>query len=172
MGMVHIVEGPVGAGKTTFANQLGRQYKTPPLVMDDWMVRLFSADRPQDNIWPWYAERKKRCIDQIWNVAVGLLDNDNHAIVELGLLRSQDRRAFCRRMEQAGFAYRLYILDAPTEDRWQRVQQRNLDKGETFSMEVSEEVFVMASQLWEPPDGEECAEYAVEFVSANEMTVP
>tara|TARA_R110000751_G_scaffold95381_5_gene186420 strand:+ start:16780 stop:17058 length:279 start_codon:yes stop_codon:yes gene_type:complete len=55
--MVRIIEGPVGAGKTTFAHQRARQYKTPPLVLDDWMVRLFRADRPQDNIWPWYAER-------------------------------------------------------------------------------------------------------------------
>ena len=165
MGSVHIVEGPVGAGKTTFARQLGRTYKTPPLILDDWMVRLFSADRPEQDIWPWYAVRKQRCIDQIWTLAVGLLDSENHAIVELGLLRSQDRRDFYSRIKQAGFDFRIYVLDAPAEERWQRVQKRNSEKGETFAMEVSQDIFALASQMWESPDTDERTEFSVEFVS-------
>lgn len=41
MPILHIIEGPVGAGKTTYANQLGRDLGTPPLVLDAWMTNLF-----------------------------------------------------------------------------------------------------------------------------------
>ncbi|WP_299211187.1 AAA family ATPase [uncultured Tateyamaria sp.] len=164
MGCIHIIEGPVGAGKTTFAGQLGKEFKTPPFILDDWMINLYRPDRPETDIWTWYAERKQRCLVQIWKVALGLLDSGNQAIVELGLLRTADRRLFCQQVESTSHTYQIYVLDLPQVDRWARVQKRNEEKGETFSMEVSEDVFTMASQMWEPPGAEEISELNVEFV--------
>ena len=46
MATLHLVEGPVGAGKPTFAGQLSLVHEAPCLVLDEWMVTLYSPDRP------------------------------------------------------------------------------------------------------------------------------
>ena len=51
--------------------------------MTSGMAIMFLADRPEDEFWDWYAERKARCIHQIIELARGLVDSDNDAIVEL-----------------------------------------------------------------------------------------
>ena len=46
MARVHLIVGPVGAGKSTLAGQLGREHGAVRLILDEWMAALFSADRP------------------------------------------------------------------------------------------------------------------------------
>lgn len=174
MQTIHIVEGPVGAGKTTFALALGSELHTPPLILDAWMVRLFRDDRPAtpEEVWPWYAVRKERCIAQIWDVALGLMTAGSDAIVELGLLRKEDRATFCKRVKDAGFQPRIYVLDAPSDTRWHRVEQRNTAQGYTFAMVVSQDVFHLASEIWEPPTPAEQAAYPITFVTDGDATGP
>jgi len=150
MPTLHIIEGPVGAGKTTHANQLSRELRTPPLVLDSWMTNLFQADRPEADLWTWYAERKARCFSQIMSLARNALDLGNDAIVELGLIRVEDRLKLYASLESEGRNFLVHVLHTPREERKRRVSQRNLDQGETFAMHVSEEVFEMASDMWEP----------------------
>lgn len=164
MATLHVIEGPVGAGKTTYANRLARETGAAPLVLDEWMATLFRPDRPAGEIWDWYAERKQRCITQIWHLAQAQLALGTDAIVELGLIRRAERRAFCAQARSACVTVRLHALDLPEAERRRRVQARNRDKGETFAMEVSDEVFAMASALWEPIDAAEQAECEVVFV--------
>lgn len=171
MARLHIIEGPVGAGKTTFARQLSRRHGTPALVLDDWMVTLFRPDRPDEDLWRWYAERKERCIEQIWTTASGLLDTGNDAIVELGLVHRDDRLSIYRRAEAEPYDYTVYVLDVPVAERRERVRTRNVEKGPTFSMEVPDAVFDMASEMWEPFDSAECAGRDVQFVQ-KAVTAP
>lgn len=154
----------MGAGKTTFAAQLSRRYNTPALVLDEWMVTLFKPDRPEDDLWRWYAERKQRCIEQIWRMVCGLLDTGNDAIVELGLVQRKDRIDLYERAEAGQYGYLVHVLDAPVAERRDRVRNRNVEKGPTFSMDVPDAVFEMASEMWEPLDNAECAGRNVQFV--------
>lgn len=164
---LHIVEGPVGAGKTTFARHLGRRIATPPLILDDWMIVLFRPDQPEEDIWPWYAARKARCHEQIWRVACDLLSAGHDAIVELGLLSAENRRAVYDRARHAGHEICVHILDVPKKERWRRVSARNSEQGETFAMFISQDVFRVASDMWEPPDPAECAANNVIFVDPD-----
>ena len=163
MPTLHIIEGPVGAGKTTYANQLGRELRTPPLVLDNWMINLFQADRPEADLWTWYAERKARCFSQIMVLARNALDLGNDAIVELGLLKAKDRLDLYVSLENEGRDFLVHVLQAPRAERRRRVFQRNLDQGETFAMHVSDEVFEMASDMWEPIGKTECEGRADRF---------
>ncbi len=172
MPLLHIIEGPVGAGKTTYANNLGTELKTPPLVLDDWMATLFKEDRPEGDIWPWYQERKARCKKQIWNIACGLLETGHEVVVELGLIKYEERLQFYSQIETAGYHYTIHVLEVPKEERWHRVQQRNEQKGETFSMEVSQDVFNLASEMWEPFTETECTGRDVVFVNKEGGTTP
>lgn len=150
MTNLHIIEGPVGAGKTICAIKLGRKLGTPPLVLDTWMVNLFQADRPDTGLWAWYAERKARCIVQIMALACDALAHKRDAVVELGLIRVNDRLKLYSALEAEHRPYLVHVLDAPREERRRRVSKRNEEQGETFAMRVSDDVFSLASDMWEP----------------------
>ena len=88
MATVHLIEGPVGAGKSTFAAELSRTRRAPHLNLDEWMVNLFSKDRPEDGFMPWYLERKDRCLEQIWRVTCDLVGAGCPVVMELGLVQA------------------------------------------------------------------------------------
>lgn len=165
MSKIYLVEGPVGSGKSTYSEQLSLQTSAPNISLDTWMVNLFRPDRPSSGVTEWYVERKERCIEQIWDVARKILDASCDVILELGLIHVSSRRAMYARVSETDHELVVYMLDAPKEVRRERVRQRNLEKGATFSMEVSDEVFEMASNMWEEPDDVECREHRIEFVA-------
>ena len=156
MATVHLIEGPVGAGKSTRAGQMARELGAPWLDLDDWMVTLFSPDRPAEGFMQWYAERKARCIEQIWQVTQRLLAAETGAVLELGLVQRADRSAFYDRVDQAGCDLVVTVLDVPKDVRLERVRQRNAQQGGTFKMAVSDEIFEIADAAWEVPDEIEC----------------
>lgn len=167
MPTIHLIEGPVGAGKSTFAARLSVQYSAPMLNLDEWMVNLFRPDRPEEGFMEWYAERKQRCIEQIWQVTCDLLDTGTDAILELGLVQQADRLDFYGRVDASDYPLRVYLIDAPREVRKARVMNRNQEKGDTYRMEVTEEVFELASNMWQPPDEVEIRERKIEFVGGE-----
>ncbi|MQQ10773.1 AAA family ATPase [Epibacterium sp. SM1979] len=164
---IHIIEGPVGAGKTTYANSLGAERSTPPLVLVSWLANLFLADRPETDLWAWYGERKRRCSTQIMSLAHGLVKHGQDAIVELGLIKAEDRLSLYSAMETENQAYTVHVLDATRDERQRRVRKRNKEEGETFAMLVSDEVFTLASDLWEPVGPEEMRGREANFIHVN-----
>ena len=167
MAHIHLVEGPVGAGKSTFAAQLSQRHHAPRLILDDWMATLFRPDRPSTGVMEWYVARKHRCIEQIWKVTRGLMDVGSDAVLELGLIQQRDRQGLYERVDAAGYNLSVYVLDAPREVRRERVRERNQRKGETFSMEVQDSFFELDSDMWEPPDEVECSGRDVRFISTD-----
>lgn len=163
-GKGFLIEGPVGAGKSTFSNDLSRQINAPHMNLDSWMSRLFTPDRPPVGIMEWYVERKERCVDQIWDVALQVLNSGCDIILELGLIQSESRRAMYERIKDSSHEILVYVLDAPIEERRKRVRNRNLTEGNTYSMEVPDEIFEIASNMWEEPADAECAQQEVIFV--------
>lgn len=164
-GQLHLIIGPVGAGKSTFARSLAQKHRAVLLVLDDWMAQLYGADeRPATSRIAWYLERRDRCLEQIWKVTASLCEVGTPAVLELGLIRRDERAAFYRRVEDAGYALTVYVLDAPREVRRERVMRRNEERGETFAQVVPLEFFELASDMWEPPDEDETRERAIRTV--------
>lgn len=158
---IHLLLGPVGAGKSTYARKLCRQLGAMSLNLDDWMATLFLQDRPSSNVMDWYKDRAARCLEQIWKTAENMLVCGHEVVLEVGLIRRTQREAFYARIGPWAGHLVLYVLDAPCEVRQARVQQRNTYKGETYSMDVPPHIFELASALWEPPCDQECAEHLV-----------
>ncbi|MCG8589866.1 MAG: ATP-binding protein [Proteobacteria bacterium] len=169
MAQLHLVVGPVGAGKSTFVRQLCREHAAVRLNLDEWMAELFGPDRPPDGSIEWYVERAERCIEQIWILAKRLIHVGTDVVLEIGLIQKRDREEFYRRVDASGYDLRVYVLDAPRELRADRVAHRNLEAGDTFSMEVPRHVFELASDLWEPPDEDECRQRDVRFIGPEEV---
>ena len=165
MAAIHLIEGPVGAGKSTFARRLAQDQRMVHLNLDEWFSTLFSPDRPSSGLMPWYVERKWRCIDRIWTLGEGLVRNGCSAVMELGLLTRADRERIYERADAARLALEVHVLDAPREIRRARVQQRNKDRGATFFMEVPDHFFDMASDMWEEPDEAERTDRSIRLVS-------
>lgn len=166
MATIHLIEGPVGAGKSTFAAQLGAQHAIPRLTLDEWMVVLFRPDRPDEGFMEWYSTCKQRCIEQIWRVSTDLLDVGSDVILELGLVQYQDRVDFYSRVDALEVALKVYVLDVPKAVRAERVQTRNVEQGSTYQMAVSQEIFEMADSAWQMPDAAEIAERDIEIIGA------
>ncbi|WP_288469462.1 MULTISPECIES: AAA family ATPase [Comamonadaceae] len=166
MSQVHLVEGPVGAGKSTFSAVLAASRNGVHIPLDAWFVALYSPDRPEGDFVPWYVQRKDRLLRLIWSHSRKILASGREVVLELGLIQRWQRNEFCRMIANEGFSPRIHVLDAPLEIRRQRVRHRNEEKGSTFSMVVPDHVFDMASRLWEPPDELECEEFEVLFVEA------
>lgn len=169
MAKVYLIEGPVGAGKSTYARELARETRGVHFALDAWFAALFSPDRPPGAFSPaWYLERKQRLLDAIWNHGREVAASGIDIILELGLVQRAPRRAFCERVQAEGFDVIMHVLDAAPEVRLARVRRRNVERGETFAMVVTDEVFALASGLWEPPDPLECDGCKVEFIQRDE----
>ncbi|WP_431121692.1 AAA family ATPase [Variovorax paradoxus] len=165
MSQVHLIEGPVGAGKSTFSAALAASSNGVHIPLDEWFAALFSPDRPDGDFVPWYVQRKERLLGLIWNHSRRILASGRNVVLELGLIQQQPRIQFCRMITNEGFPPHLHVLDAPLEIRRGRVRRRNEERGPTFSMVVPDHVFEIASKLWEPPDTLECEEFEVSFVT-------
>lgn len=164
MAILHLIEGPVGAGKSTYAGRLALAEGGVHLNLDEWMVNLFSPDRPAEGFMAWYAARKERCIEQIWHVTERLMEADIPAILELGLVQQAARAHFYARVDAAGYALKVHLLEASVETRRQRVRKRNESGSGTFRMVVSDEIFELANGAWEPPDDVEHTVRGIERV--------
>ncbi len=167
---LHLIEGPVGAGKSTYAMSLASGDRAIHIALDEWFASIFSPDRPEQDIISWYVERKDRLIELIWSHSKRLLDSGCGVILELGLIQQAPRIDFCSRVLGEGYDLTMHVLDAPIQVRRARVRQRNQQKGATFSMVVPDHIFEIASSQWQPPDEAECSRFRIDFVgsAANE----
>lgn len=167
MPKIHLIEGPVGAGKSTYSTALAQRVSGVHIALDEWFVHLFSPDRPDVDVVSWYIKRKARLQDLIWLHTQSLLASGATPILELGLVQQENREAFYRKIRNANIELQVTVVEASREVRRERVAQRNVEQGPTFSMIVPEPIFDMASNLWESPGAEEITENQIEIISTE-----
>lgn len=131
------------------------------------MATLFRMDRPETGLLAWYQERAQRCIEQIWKLALQHAARGEDVVLEIGLLRRDERERFYERVSEAGLPLTLHVVDAARDVRRARVLERNRHQGSTFTMVVPAEVFELASDLWQPPESDECAGRDVCFLRTD-----
>ncbi len=120
------------------------------------MARLYGDDeRPETGRIEWYLERRDRCLSQIRAVTADMCDLGGSVVLEIGLIRRDEREAFYRWVEDHGYPLAVHWIDAPRDVRRERVMQRNRERGETFAQDVPLPFFELASDMWQAPDDEE-----------------
>ncbi len=155
MSKIHLVCGPVGAGKTTFAGKLCQETGAVLFSIDEWMTSLFMPDLQGDIEYDWAMERIGRVESLIWSQVGQLMKLDVEAVLDLGLLQRGHRQKFYDLAARDAFDIDLHLLEADREVRWSRVQGRNEDKGDTYTMEVDRGMFDFCENLFERPSGDE-----------------
>lgn len=152
---VHIIFGPVAAGKSTYAQKLSTQKNAVRFAIDEWMHSLFGEDKPQKMDMTWAMSRVQRCQTTIWLTAKRILASGRDVVLELGTMREADRDRVNALVASAGHTAIFHFLDAPREVREQRVRQRNIEKGGSYSFEVTPAMFNAMEMYFEPPTEKE-----------------
>ena len=148
---LHVIVGPCGAGKTTYAHDFARRSGAVAFVLDDWMARLFGPDIPDPIEYAWMLERVARCEAQIWATAAAAVATGTSVVFDIGLMRRDDRARVREIAAGADLALQFHFVDAPQAVRRARVEGRNTIKGETFAIDVSPEMFDFIEGVYEPP---------------------
>lgn len=146
-----LVVGCTGAGKSSYARALADQLGALRFSIDEWMVALFWADSPQPIEFAWTMERVNRCEAQIFAIARQAATRGVPAVLDLGFTTKAHRDKFRDLGEQAGLSVAVHFVDVPADERWRRVEQRNAQQGETYSLTVDRGMFDFMEGLWEPP---------------------
>jgi predicted kinase len=148
---LHLIFGPIGAGKTTYAHALARRERAVAFVLDEWGVRLFGPDVQGPLDFGWMLERLTRCNALIWSTATAVLAAGASVVLDLGLMRREHRERMRKLAHEAGLSTQWHFVDAPQAVRRARVAGRNETKGETFAREVPPEMFDMIEAMYEAP---------------------
>jgi predicted kinase len=154
---LHVIFGPSGAGKTSYAHAFSRRETAVAFVLDEWMAQLFAPDMPQPLEYEWMVERVARCEAQIWSAAAGVLATGTSVIFDIGLMRRADRARVREIAEAADLPLQFHFVTAPTEVRRARVAERNVIRGENFAIEVTQDMFEFIEGVFEPPEPAELA---------------
>ncbi len=154
---VHLIYGPTAAGKSTYARTLAWERNAVRFAIDEWMHTLFGQDLPEKMDMAWILPRVARCQARIWATSAEILRTGRDVVLELGLMRQTDRQRMKALVEEAGYQASFSFVDADAQVRRQRALQRNVDKGETYTFDVTPAMFDAMEPLFERPTLQELA---------------
>ncbi len=155
MNKIHIVFGPQGAGKSTYSKKLSGEVNGVHLSIDDWMWTLYGEDLPKPMNLKWIMDRVDRCEKQIWTTARRISNCGTDVILDLGFTKVAKRKLFLSLATDHNISTQLHYIHAPHAIRRKRVLDRNIEKGDTYSFEVTPGMFdFMETELNGPTDKE------------------
>ncbi|HUL52782.1 MAG TPA: ATP-binding protein [Opitutaceae bacterium] len=123
MATLHLIHGPVGSGKTTFARQLERQIRAVRFTPDEWMLVLYGDRGPEAA----FHETLGRVFELIWEHAGRVLGTGTDVIMDCGFWSRASRDDARRRAAALGASYRLYALTCPADVARQRTLRRTAE---------------------------------------------
>jgi predicted kinase len=153
-GCIHIIFGPIGAGKSTFAIELAKKHNAIKFSTDEWFKNLFFGDINSMPELKWTFERISRCESQIWSIAKQSINTGSDVIFDLGLQKVSDRNRISSLCKELNIKYKFYYLNADKITRHNRVIERNKG-GDTFEFPVSPEIFEITNLMFELPTSSE-----------------
>jgi len=155
MSKIHLVFGPQGAGKSTYSKKLTNEVKGIHLSIDNWMWKLYGDDLPKSMNLKWIMERVERCEKHIWEISKDISNRNCDVILDLGFTKREKRKLFQQLAIENKSESQLHYVTASHSIRRKRVLNRNIEKGETFSFEVTPGMFdFMEGEFHKPTEKE------------------
>ncbi|MBQ0782937.1 MAG: ATP-binding protein [Amphritea sp.] len=166
--MIHLVCGPIGAGKTTYAISLAEREGAVRFSEDEWLAKLFVPDAPEglleqpmQVVGAWATEKYQRCRGQIWLVCQQLLKNNVSIVLDGAAANKEQRDIIRKKADDNNVNFQLHYVTSSRESRNKRVIERNLSQGKTFSLEVTPAMFEHTEAFFSPPIGSELSDTIV-----------
>jgi len=132
-----------GSGKTTTARRLAAERPAARFSPDEWIARL-GADL--------FDEALRERIEELqWRLARDLVLAGATVILESGHWLRSDRDTKRDWARGNGVPIELQVLDVPVEERWRRLQRRNVE-GASASVPLTLEVLRSYEQFFQLPD--------------------
>ncbi len=160
--MIHLICGPIGAGKTTFAHKIANEHGAIRFSEDEWLNKLFVPGAPRNLIgapvelvFGWASGKYQLCRDQIWTICIQLLAQGISIVLDGAAVNKEQRDIIRQKAVKSNVDLQLYYVTADKDTRRNRVIERNAGKGKTFSIEVTPEMFDFIEDFFEPPVDEE-----------------
>lgn len=117
----HLLHGFIGSGKTTFARMLEQELPAVRLTHDEWMVRLFGQNPPEE-LYRAYFDKVENLT---WQMAESVLRTGGDVILDLGFWSRESRNVARRRVSAAGAVAKFYSMDCPDHIMRGRVLARS-----------------------------------------------
>ena len=148
--MIHLIVGNTGAGKTTYANNLQKSKGGIVFSLDTWSKTLFYPDQPDPINFEWIMERIERSESMIFKLVLQLEEQGVDSILDLGLSKISHRKKILDFAHDNGVEANIHFLDISKGVRRKRIDNRNVEQGETFEFEVSDSDFEFMETWFEP----------------------
>lgn len=146
MATLHIVQGFLGAGKTSFASELAEKVKGLHLDADEWCRKLYDAEEREID---W-----NRCFDEtverLWGKASDCLQNDIDVVLDLGFWNKASRDFAKMKAKNFNCGLKHYFLYAPDE-----VLKERLERKDSKIAEINLERFEELKKYFEEPGEDE-----------------
>jgi predicted kinase len=155
MPTAHLICGATGAGKTGYAIALAARTRSVRFSVEQWLVALFGADKPETFNLEWELDRVGRCERQIWAVAEPTLMAGTSVVLDLGLPMADDRDRWRARVAGTIAESKLHYLDVGRQIRRERVLERNRFRTSSDPFAISETLFDRMDARFEPPTDDE-----------------
>jgi len=155
MKKIHLVCGPQGSGKSTYSKNLSDQINGVHLSIDKWMWQLYGEDLPEPMNLNWIMKRVERCEKQIWEITNEIVSGGREVVLDLGFTSFEKRALFQSLAREKNITTQLHYIKSPHLLRRKRVLERNIEKGPTFSFEVTPGMFDFMETQFQPPTGKE-----------------
>lgn len=143
---LYIIQGFIGAGKTTFSRKLALETDAIHLNPDEWVSKLYSKEE--------YMKNWNMCFDEtvnlLWNKTTEYLLSGHDVIFDMGFWYKKDRN-FARTLAnecKANFKhYYLYVSDDILKERivsdrpkhWAKIHLENFDQNKQNFEEPEED---------------------------------
>jgi len=160
--MIHLICGPIGAGKTTYAKEIAKVHNAICFSEDEWLSKLFVPDAPEgllhepmQIVGAWAIEKYQRCRGQIWLISQQLLNQNIDIVLDGAAANKQQRDLIRKKAFDHNVGFQLHYVTSDSKTRKNRVLERNKTQGDTYSLEVTPDMFAHTEKFFEPPQGKE-----------------
>lgn len=145
---LHIIQGFLGAGKTTFSQKLAMEINAVHLNPDEWCVKLFSKQE--------YEQNWEKCFTQIreilWEKNKAYLLNGTDVIFDSGF-RDKESRLYAQSIAiECGAEFKHYYIYVPDDIAKQRIAMRTGKIAENNLKNYN-----LIKKLFAEPDADEMA---------------
>jgi predicted kinase len=124
--IAYILHGFVGAGKTTFAKRLEEETGAVRFTNDEWMIRLYGKNPPDDK----FSEYYERTNTLLHEIAFKCLRAGVDVIFDAGFWTRKGRDEIRKKVTEAGADYQLIWVKTPNTLMEERVLKRNDNSSE------------------------------------------